>query len=412
MHILIIHQAFASLDEPGGTRHYEFARLLAARGHQVTVIASPVSYITGASTSAAVGTSPIFKENVGGWDGVRILRARVYSAHHKSFFHRIIAFFSFMISSFWIGLGVKNVDLVWGTSPPIFQGVPAWLLARLKRASFLFEVRDLWPQFAVAVGVLKNPILIHMSEWLERFLYCRADRVMVNSPGFIAHVQSRGAQRVELIPNGADPSMFNPSNDGEDFCRANHLEDKFVALYAGAHGMSNDLNVVLDAAKLLMDEKKIQIVLLGDGKEKPALQARAAQMGLSNVSFVSSVPKSEMPNALAAADACIAILKPLEEYKTTYPNKVFDYMAAGRPIVLAIDGVIREVVEAAQCGYFAEPGNASAMADAICKMASDPQKSREMGLSGRKYLEGNFSREAIGEKLVNLLEAMNESTNT
>ena len=158
MHILIIHQAFASLDEPGGTRHYEFARLLAARGHQVTVIASPVSYITGVPTPSAVGTSPIFKENGGGWDGVRILRARVYSAHHKSFFHRIIAFFSFMFSSFWIGLGVKNVDLVWGTSPPIFQGVTAWLLARLKGAKFLFEVRDLWPQFAVAVGVLKNPI--------------------------------------------------------------------------------------------------------------------------------------------------------------------------------------------------------------------------------------------------------------
>ena len=157
MHILIIHQAFASLDEPGGTRHYEFARLLAARGHQVTVIASPVSYITGAPTPSAVGTSTISKGNGGGWERVRILRARVYSAHHKSFLHRIIAFFSFMISSFWIGLGLKNVDLVWGTSPPIFQGVTAWLLAKLKRAKFLFEVRDLWPQFAVAVGVLKNP---------------------------------------------------------------------------------------------------------------------------------------------------------------------------------------------------------------------------------------------------------------
>ena len=434
MHIIIIHQAFASLDEPGGTRHYEFARLLAARGHQVTVIASPVSYITGAPTPTAVGTSPISNGNGGGWESINILRARVYSAHHKSFFHRIIAFFSFMMSSFWIGLGVKNVDLVWGTSPPIFQGVTAWLLARLKRARFLFEVRDLWPRFAVAVGVLKNPILIRLSEWLERFLYRRADRVMVNSPGFIAHVESvalpsrtgvpplfaartvsgghspkskgRGVWRVELIPNGADPSMFDPSNEGDDFRRANHLEDKFVALYAGAHGMSNDLNVVLNAAKLLLDEKKIQIVLLGDGKEKLALQARAARMELSNVSFVSSVPKSGMPNALAAADACIAILKPLEEYKTTYPNKVFDYMAAGRPVVLAIDGVIREVVEAAQCGVFAEPGKASALANAIRKLASDPQKCREMGMNGRKYLEENFSREAIGEKLVELLEEM------
>jgi glycosyltransferase involved in cell wall biosynthesis len=404
MHILIIHQAFASLDEPGGTRHYEFARLLAARGHQVTVIASPVSYITGAPLQLPPNSLNLGGEKEGG--GVRVLRARVYSAHHKSFFHRIIAFFSFMISSFWIGLGVKNVDLVWGTSPPIFQGATAWALARLKRAEFLFEVRDLWPQFAVAVGVLKNPILIRMSEWLERFLYRGADRVMVNSPGFIAHVSGRGARRVELIPNGADPSMFDPSNRGIEFRHANHLEDKFVALYAGAHGMSNDLNVVLDAAKLLTDEKKIQIVLLGDGKEKPALQARAEEMKLSNVSFVSSVPKSEMPDALAAADACIAILKPLEEYKTTYPNKVFDYMAAGRAVVLAIDGVIREVVEAADCGLFAEPGNSLAMANAIRKLASDPQKSREMGLNGRKYLEEHFSRETIGEKLVGLLEEM------
>src|SRR5512135_3548800 len=154
MHILIIHQAFASLDEPGGTRHYEFARQLTARGHRVTVIASPVSYITGAASGAAgLSDAP---------DGVEILRAPVYSAHHKSFVHRMLAFFSFMFSSFWLGLRVKNVDVVWGTSPPIFQGVTAWALARLKGARFLFEVRDLWPQFAVAVGVLRNPQLIRL----------------------------------------------------------------------------------------------------------------------------------------------------------------------------------------------------------------------------------------------------------
>ncbi len=392
MHILIIHQAFASLNEPGGTRHHEFARLLVARGHRVTVIASPVSYITGSQTN-------LNSEEVG---GVTILRASVYDAHHKSFFHRIIAFFSFMLSSFWIGLGVKNVDLVWGTSPPIFQGVTAWALARLKGAKFLFEVRDLWPQFAIAVGVLKNPILIRMSEWLERFLYRRADWVMVNSPGFIDHVKVRGARRVDLVPNGADPSMFDPNDDGAAFRQSNRLADKFVALYAGAHGMSNDLNVVLDAASKLTDSK-IQIVLLGDGKEKPNLQARANQMKLNNVIFLPSVPKAEMSHALAGADACIAILKPLEEYKTTYPNKVFDYMAAGRPVALAIDGVIRNVVERANCGIFAQPGDADALADAIRSLAEDPQKSRAMGLNGRKYLEENFSRAAIGEKLLQVL---------
>ena len=133
MHILIVHQAFASLNEPGGTRHHEFARLLSVRGHQVTVIASPVSYITGDKTIIHP-SPPSFSENMGGdkGGGIKILRASVYSAHHKSFAHRVIAFISFMLSSFWLGLGVKNVDLVWGTSPPIFQGVTAWALARLK----------------------------------------------------------------------------------------------------------------------------------------------------------------------------------------------------------------------------------------------------------------------------------------
>jgi glycosyltransferase involved in cell wall biosynthesis len=336
---------------------------------------------------------------------VRVIRASVYSAHHRSFFHRVLAFLSFMPSSFWIGLGVKNVDVIWGTSPPILQGMTAWMLAKVKRAPFLFEVRDLWPQFAIAVGVLKNPVIIRLSEWLERFLYRGADRVMVNSPGFLEHVKARGAKRVDLIPNGADPSMFDPNDDGAKFRRVYHLEDKFVVLYAGAHGMSNDLDVVLNAASKLADSK-IQIVFLGDGKEKIALQARAAEMKLTNVSFIPSVPKTEMAGALAGADACIAILKPLEEYKRTYPNKVFDYMAAGRPVALAIDGVIRDVVEAANCGYFAEPGNPSALADVMVRLAEDRAKAREMGLNGRKYLEENFSRDKVAEQLIQLLEEM------
>jgi glycosyltransferase involved in cell wall biosynthesis len=400
MHVLIIHQAFAALDEPGGTRHYELAQYLAAQGHKVTVIGSPVSYLTGALSPSPLGLRAL------GESDINILRASAYGAHHKSFIHRVLAFFSFMLSSFFIGLRVKNVDVVWGTSPPIFQGFTAWKLAWLKGAKFLFEVRDLWPQFAIAVGVLKNPILIRLSEWLERFLYRRADRVIVNSPGFLGHVTSRGAQRVELIPNSADPSMFDPADEGAAFRRAHHLEDKFVVLYAGAHGISNDLDVVLDAAQLLADEKNIQIVLLGDGKEKAALERRAAAQGLSNVTFLPPVPKREMPAALAGADACLAILKPLEEYKTTYPNKVFDYMAAGRPVMLAVDGVIRAVVEAAGCGLFAQPGQPAELARGIRELARNKKKARELGLQGRKYLEQNFSRVQVAEKLVKILEEL------
>jgi glycosyltransferase involved in cell wall biosynthesis len=401
MHILLIHQAFAAIDEPGGTRHHEFALHLVAQGHQVTVIASPVSYLTG----SALTPHPSPAQPQG--ERLRVIRAYTYHALHKSFVHRLFSFVSFMTTSFFIGLGVKNVDVVWGTSPPIFQGFTAWLLARLKRLPFLFEVRDLWPQFAIAVGVLRNPLLIRLSLWLEGFLYHHADRVIVNSPGFVAHVTGRGARFVDLVPNSADPAMFDPADEGHSFRSAHGLEDKFVILYAGAHGMSNDLGVVLQAARLLATiQPRVCIVLLGDGKEKTALQAQAAGLGLANVLFLPPIPKTGMAQALAGADACLAILKPLEAYKTTYPNKVFDYMAAGRPVVLAIDGVIRRVVETAGCGLFARPGDPVALAQVIQVLAADPRRSRSMGLAGREYLQEHFSRDKIAGKLLEILNGM------
>jgi len=246
-----------------------------------------------------------------------------------------------------------------------------------------------------------------MSLWLERFLYKRADRVMVNSPGYVDHVHQRGGQRVELVPNGADPAMFDPADRGDSFRAAHHLQEKFVLLYAGAHGMSNDLGVALGAAALIQEKSpSVRLVFLGDGKEKANLQKQAEMMGLTNVLFLPSVPKAEMKEALAGADACLAILKPVEEYKSTYPNKVFDYMAAGRPVVLAIDGVIREVIEKAGSGIFADPGNPAALAEAVCKLAADKDLARRMGMSGRVYLEEHFSRSTIAGNLARILEEM------
>jgi glycosyltransferase involved in cell wall biosynthesis len=401
MHRLIVHQAFASLDEPGGTRHYEFARYLAAHGHRVTVIASTVSYITGSRSVAAAD----MEDPPAPLPGVEIRRAAVYAGHHRSFIHRMLAFFTFMLSSFFIGLLIRDVDLVWGTSPPIFQGVTAWALARIKGARLLFEVRDLWPEFAVAVGVLRSRPLIRASEWLERFLYRQADCVLINSPGFLEHVKSRGARRVELIPNGADPAMFETKADGSGIRRLHGLEGKFAVIYAGAHGMSNDLDVLLQAAHQL-EGTDVRMMLVGDGKEKPALVNRARELCLQNTTFVPAVPKRQMPSVLAAADACIAILKPIEAYKTTYPNKVFDYMAAGKPVLLAIDGVIRQVVEEAGCGLFVSPGDPAALADAIRFLASDPKRAGRMGSKGKAYLEKNFNREEIAERLLGVIKSV------
>jgi glycosyltransferase involved in cell wall biosynthesis len=399
MHILLIHQAFAAINEPGGTRHHELALYLAGRGHKVTIVASPVSYLTGETSSKKEISNS-------GHEQITIIRPPVYRALHRSFVHRVINFFSFMLSSFWAGLRVKDVNLVWGTSPPIFQGITAWALARIKRVPLLFEIRDLWPAFAVAVGVLTNPLLIRASEWLERFLYRRADMIMVNSPGFTEHVKSRGAEQVVLIPNGSDTRMFDPAADGQDFRQMHGLESKYVALYAGAHGMSNDLEVLLHAAGRLKGQPEIAIVLLGDGKEKTHLQALASEKDLQNVIFIPSVPKDEMSGALAAADACIAILKPVEMYKTVYPNKVFDYMAAGRPVILAIDGVIRDVVESAQCGIVVPPGDEESLASAICLLAKDPKQGLILGQNGRRYVETYFDRAVVAEQLNQLLESI------
>lgn len=399
MNVLLIHQAFAALGEPGGTRHHELARFLASHGHRVTALASRVSYLTGEE----VGDGGPATRQVDDL-GVIIWRCASYRDYHRSFAHRVLSFLSFMLSSFIAGLRVGAVDLVWGTSPPIFQGFTAWALARLKRAAFLFEVRDLWPEFAIAVGVLRNPWLIRLANWMEGFLYRRADRVVVNSPGFLEHVRARGARRVDLVPNGVDVTMFDPELDGKAFRREHGLpEEAFLAIYAGAHGMSNDLEVVLEAADRLRDRPGVRIGFIGDGKEKSRLMSTAEVLNLSNVCFLSPLPKTAMPLALAAADAGIAILKPLEAYKTTYPNKVFDYMAAGRPVVLAIDGVIRQVVEAAGAGVFVTPGDPGAMAEALRRLAGDPERARRMGLAGRAYVSAHFDRSALAADMARVM---------
>jgi glycosyltransferase involved in cell wall biosynthesis len=399
VHILLIHQAFAALDEPGGTRHIEMARYLAGNSHKVTIITSPVSYLTGKTKSK----NNKWKTIEHPFPSIEIVRVYTYSALHRSFFHRVLSFFSFMFSSFFVGLGVKNVDVIWGTSPPIFQGWTAWVLARIKRIPFLFEVRDLWPAFAIAVGVLHQKTLIRLSLWLESFLYRHADTVVVNSPGFIEHVETRGAKVVHLVENGVDPSMFEVSEKGSPFRTKHGLSGKCVILYAGAHGISNDLEVVLGAAALTRSNPNICYVLIGDGKEKPALIRKARELLLENVVFLPPVSKMEMPQIISESNACIAILKPIELYKTTYPNKVFDYMAAGKPVLLAIDGVIREVVEEAQAGIFCSPGDPEALATGVKKMNNDVINAQRMGENGKRYVKAHFNRQDLAGKFESVL---------
>ena len=400
MRLLLIHQAFSSGDEPGGTRHFEFARHLSQAGHQVVVVASDTSYLTGQPSVARRGA---FTRQLLAGD-IHVLRAYTYPTLHRSFAWRVVSFLSFMGTSFWAGLHAGPVDVVMGTSPPIFQAVSAWMVALLRRRPFLLEIRDLWPEFAIDIGVLRSPFLIALSRWLERFLYARADHILVNSPAYRDYMLRRGlpAAKVSLISNGVDCAMFDPQADGVELRRELGLEGRFVVTYAGALGMANDIPTILRAAALLRDRADIHFRLLGDGKERRELEEQALQMGLNNVTFAGACPKTQVPAHLAASDACIAILRDIPMFRTTYPNKVFDYMAAGRPTILAIDGVIRRVIDDAGGGIFVPPGDAASLADAVRQLADDPEQARVVGLSARRYVAAHFDRRSQAEAFTSL----------
>ena len=402
MHVLLIHQLFATGDEAGGTRHFEIARRWTAAGDRVTVVTSPANYLTGASTPSPEGLP----------DGLTVVRTSAPLGNGASaplesptFAGRVAGFARFACAAFRAGLRVRGVDVVWGTTPPIFQAPAAWAVARLKGAPFLLEVRDLWPDFAVALGVLRMPLAIRAAKALEQFLYRRADLVVVNSPGFVDHVRREGGREPLVVPNGVDPAPFL-SADRAAWRRKLGWEGKFVILYAGAHGVPNDLEVVLRAARAqaraagTADASRPELfAFVGSGRDLTRLRRLAEEWKLANVRFMGPRPKSEMPGILAAADCCVAILKALPMFATTYPNKVFDYMAAGRPVALAIDGAIRQVVESAGAGLFARPGDPAALLEVVQKYRADPARAARDGKAGQVAVAARFHRDAQARRL-------------
>jgi glycosyltransferase involved in cell wall biosynthesis len=406
MKILLINQAFVSPDEPGHTRHFEMAQFLRTRGHELVIVASDLNYQTGQRTIKRTG---LFAEQI--IDGVRILRAYIYPTLHRSYIWRTVSFLSFMFSSVWTALSVKDADLIMGTTPPIFQAVSAWVVALIRRKPFLLEVRDLWPEFGVSMGVLKNPVVIAIARWLENFLYARATHILVNSPAYKEYMVNKGVpeNKVTYIPYGTDIDMFNPNVDGSSVRKKLGLEDKFVVLYAGALGQANDIDTILRAAERLNSEEKIRIVLFGDGKERARLELESKQMKLTNVIFAGVCPKKDMPLVIASADVCLAILQDVPMFRTTYPNKVFDYMASVRGTVLVIDGVVRDVIEASDGGVFVQPGNDRQLAKKILELSKDSQQVKQMGLNARAYLVKHLDRRDKLSETLNLLESLVKS---
>ena len=401
LRMLLIHQAFASPSDGGGTRHYEFAQRVLSAGHSFTVVASDLNYLSGTAVSQRRG---LYTEEA--IDGLRVLRAYAYPSLHRSFIWRVFSFFTFTASSFLTAIKSGPVDLVVGTSPPIFQALAAWAVAFLRGRPFLLEIRDLWPEFAIDIGVLRNSILVWFSRRLERFLYARAAHIIVNSPAYRDYLLDAHVPRlkISLVSNGVDASMFDPNACGEWSRDKWQLKGKVIISYAGAIGLANDLCTVIRAAERLRLRDDIVFLIAGDGKERPNLEAEVSKRALKNVIFTGRISKGEVAQVMAMSDACIAILKDIPMFRTTYPNKVFDYMAAGRPTLLAIDGVIREVIEGSNSGLFIPPGDEVALANAVLRIVADPVQARQMGLRGRAHVIKYFNRDEQAAQFLTLVE--------
>lgn len=253
---------------------------------------------------------------------------------------------------------------------------------------------------------MKNKWLIRMSYWLENKSYKSAKWINVLTPAFkdvLTGSKGITSNKISMIPNGADLDIFTPG-ERNNWVREKHgLGDKFVVTYVGAHGVANHLIQLLESARLLKDNLDIVFMLVGDGMQKPMLKEKAAEWGLDNVLFVDSVPKNVIVDYIIASDVCTAVLKKVDTFKTVYPNKVFDYMSAAKPVIIGIDGAARKLIEDAGAGIYVEPENAKEFANAVLKLKDKPRLCNEYGENGLNFVKQKFARDILASRYMDIL---------
>jgi glycosyltransferase involved in cell wall biosynthesis len=406
MRILVVHQYYLMPGQPGGSRFNEMARLWAEQGHKVTVVAGTVDYASGKVPERYHGRW-VSKENDG---AVAVYRCYVPATYATSYAGRMWAFVGFTLSASSAALRVPRPDIVIATSPPLVAAIPGWIAARLSShpVPWIFEVRDLWPESAVTTGVLRagsplTRLLYRLEKWA-----CRcASKINVLTPAFQTDMENRSlapSAKFCFVPNGADTDSFWPGPRDNEMRKQLGWGDRFVVMYAGAHGRANALHQLVDAAAELRDRPDILIACIGDGQERQGLTEEAERRGLKNIQFHGSKPKSSMPEIVNACDAGAAVLQNSLTFRTVYPNKVFDYMSCARPVLLAIDGAARTLVcDQAKAGVFAEPENPQAIASAIRFLADHPETRAEMAANGRRWVLANASRDALAARYLEVL---------
>ena len=384
-------------------RTYEHARHWAALGHEVTVITGFPNHPTGIIRPEYEGQF-VKRENI---DGIDLLRTWVYCAANKGFFKRVLNFLSFFFSSFLLGsVMTARPDVVVGTSPQFFCAVSAYLLSVIKRAPFVFEVRDIWPQSAVELGALRNPLIIRALESIEHFLYRRARLIIVVAEATRPYLLAKGVNpdKIRIVPNGIDAKYLESAvATSEEVRNQYELNGKFIVSYIGTHGMSHALDVVLKAADKLRDDTSVRFLFVGEGAEKENLKKLALELKLNNVIFVNEQSRERLLAFYRASDVSLVPLKRLDIFRKVLPSKLFELMGVGCPVICSVEGEAAELVKRSGGGECIEPENADSLVESIRRLEKNKELRLQMSANGRTFVREFYLRSKLAE---NYLEAL------
>ena len=395
MKILYFHQHFSTPKGSAGIRSYAMAQSLIRNGHQVTMVC-------GSFGAGQTGLTQPFNKGMrrGMVDGIDIIEFELPYSNALSFLKRILIFLSFAFKSIKVAL-TEQYDVVFATTTPLTAGIPGIFAKWFRRKPFVFEVRDLWPELPKAMGVIKNPIVLWMMSVLEWTSYHSADRLVGLSPGIVDGIIKRGIapEKVASIPNGCDLDIF--ASEHQAWRPEGVQPTDLMAIFTGTHGLANGLNAVLDAAVELKKRQRtdIKLVLVGDGMQKKALLERAVELQLDNVIFHDPVNKAKLAGLMASADIGLQILANVPAfYYGTSPNKFFDYISAGLPVLNNYPGWLAELITKEQCGFAVLPENPQAFADALEQAANQREQLIEMGRNSQQVAKEQFNRSILSQK--------------
>ena len=403
MNILYISQIFPP--EPGApaARAYEISKAWAKNGHCVTVITGFPNHPLGIIPPEYRGK--IFQEeNI---DGMRLLRNWIYATPNIGFFKRILNHLSFMVSSIIFSLsrsGKQDVIIV--TSPPFFSVIAGYIFSRFKKTPFIFEIRDLWPGVFEELGIIRDRFILRIITFIEEYLYKRADRIIVVTRSFKEILINRkiNPNKIFFIPNGVNINIIKPE-DKNNFVREKYnLHDKFVLSYIGTHGVSQGLATVVKAANELRDNQKILFLLVGEGAEKKDLIALARKFRLNNILFLPKQPRELIPKFYAASDVCIVSLKNIDLFKAFVPLKMFEMMAAGRPIIGCVKGEAEKILFFSKGAMVCAPENEKQLSETVMRMYNDKELCKQLGQKARLFAETNYDIKKIAKKYENILK--------